>query len=104
MIHDKTESLKALPNIFVSREGHQVDGGEVSVHRYQIQTQKNSQNLNNEPHQRRAGLNAQDLWRKPEHKDREKSLTSENRVRLFACASFCGYFHGEKRHLFWLKL
>lgn len=79
MIHDTTESLKALPNIFVSREGHQVDGGEVSVHRYQIQTQKNSQNLNNEPHQRRAGLNAQDLWRKPEHKDREKSLTSENK-------------------------
>lgn len=59
----------ALPDVFVPRKGHQVDGGEVSVNRYQIQTEKNSQHLNDEPHQRRAGLNAQDLRRKPENKN-----------------------------------
>lgn len=62
------------PNIFVSRKGHQVDGGEVSVNGYQVKTEEHSQNLDNEPHQGQTGLNAQNLWRKPENKNREAKL------------------------------
>lgn len=61
----------ASPNIFVSRKGHQIDGGEVSVNGHQIKTEEHSQNLDNEPHQGRAGLNPKNLWRKPDNKSSE---------------------------------
>lgn len=49
--HTHTKNDPALPNIFVSRKGHQIDSGEVSVHCHQIKTEEHSQNLNNEPDQ-----------------------------------------------------
>lgn len=54
------------PDIFVAREGQQVDGGEVCVHRHQVERQQHRQDFHDQPHQRRAGLDPQQLRRKPE--------------------------------------
>lgn len=55
---------EVLPDVFVSRKGHQIDSGEVSVYCHQIKTEEHSQNLNNEPDQSWTRLNTQNLWRK----------------------------------------
>lgn len=41
----------SVPNIFVSGEGHKVDGGEVCVDCDQVETEEDNQHLHDEPHQ-----------------------------------------------------
>lgn len=55
-----------LPYVFVPREGQQVDGGEVGVNSDQVERQQDHQHLHNEPHQRRARLDSQQLRGEPE--------------------------------------
>lgn len=54
------------PNIFVARESQQVDGREVGIDCHKVERQQDGQDLHDQPHQRRAGLNSQQLWRKPD--------------------------------------
>lgn len=55
-----------IPNIFVARKGQQVYGGEVGVYSHKVERQQDCQDLHDQPHQRWAGLNSQQLRRKPE--------------------------------------
>lgn len=54
-----------LPHIFVSAVGDQVEGGEVAVHRQQVEAEQHHQHLDDHPHQGRAGTQAQDLRTEP---------------------------------------
>lgn len=44
-----------LPNIFVSAVGNEIKGGEVTMHREQVQTQQHDQHFNDDPHEGSAG-------------------------------------------------
>lgn len=71
----------SVPNIFVSGEGHKVDGGEVCVDCDQVETEEDSQHLHDEPHQGRAGLHAQDLRGKPRDR-REVEVRVDTSFRI----------------------
>lgn len=53
------------PHIFVAQEGHQVDGGEVSVDSDQVETEQDSYNFQCQPSQCRARLQSQEVWGEP---------------------------------------
>ncbi len=54
------------PDVFVAREGQQVDGCEVCVYGHKVERQQDRQDFHDQPHQRWAGLNSQQLRREPE--------------------------------------
>lgn len=56
-----------LPNIFVSAVGKEVKGGEVAVHRQQVQTQEHHQHFNDDPHKGGARTQSQHLRTEPSH-------------------------------------
>lgn len=58
--------MMSIPNVFVARKGQQVYGCEVSVNSHKVEWQQDCQDLHDQPHQRWAGLNSQQLWGKPE--------------------------------------
>jgi len=62
----KPEKTQRIPNVFIAGEGQEVNGGEVGVHRQQVERQQHRHDFHDQPHQRRAGLNPQKLRRKPE--------------------------------------
>lgn len=76
MLHKNIGQSATLPNIFISRNGHKIDGGEVCVYCDQVKAQEYSKHFNNEPHQGWTSLHAQDLWSKPGQRDRITNMNS----------------------------
>lgn len=57
------------PHIFVTQEGHQVNGGKVGVDSDQVKTEQNGYDFQSQPSQCRARLQSQEVWREPARRD-----------------------------------
>lgn len=61
----KNKKKHHSPDIFVATVCDEVKGREVRVHCEQVEAQQHGQDLDDHPHQRRAGTQTQHLWTEP---------------------------------------